>query len=98
MRRRAGLPEDVAALVESIGPEQVTVTLVNTNQVAGREVMVQTGAYAEHQATAVESASGKAAMNGAHFRVRLSAGSGGKLTIRMKRYVNQPTATFPWNR
>ncbi|MFN7936337.1 MAG: hypothetical protein U0R19_23620 [Bryobacteraceae bacterium] len=96
--RRAGLPEDVAALVEKIGPEAVTVTLVNTNAVAAREVVVQTGAYAEHRLTGVEWNGGKMAASGTSFRVRLAAGAGGKLTVGMKRYANAPTAAFPWNR
>ena len=48
-RRRAGVPEDVAALVEKMTADDVTVTLVNINQVAERKVVVQGGAYAEHQ-------------------------------------------------
>ena len=48
-RQRAGVPEDVAALVEAMGTDEVTVMLVNMNQSHGRTVMVQGGAYAEHQ-------------------------------------------------
>jgi hypothetical protein len=53
-RRRAGLPEDVAALVEKISPDSIVLTLVNTSPVHGRDVVVQTGAFAEHQCMAVE--------------------------------------------
>src|SRR5881398_1710004 len=52
--RRPGLPDDVAALVERITPTEATVTLVNINQLQPRTVVVQGGAYAEHQ---IESAS-----------------------------------------
>ena len=48
-RRRAGLPEDVAALVERMTEDEVTVTLVNLDPVEARTVIVQGGAYAEHQ-------------------------------------------------
>ncbi|HUG93878.1 MAG TPA: hypothetical protein VML55_23820, partial [Planctomycetaceae bacterium] len=48
-RRRAGLPEDVAALVEEMSGDHVTVTLVNVNQVSPRAVTIQAGAYAEHR-------------------------------------------------
>ena len=46
--RRAGLPEDVAALVSGLGASEVTVTLVNTSPVHERDVVVQLGAFAEH--------------------------------------------------
>ena len=49
-RQRPGLPPDLAALVEAINPEGITLTLVNTNPVSARKVIVQTGAYAEHEA------------------------------------------------
>ncbi|MFF0079245.1 hypothetical protein ACFYR1_05945 [Streptomyces canus] len=51
--RRAGLPPDVAALVTSIDPEATTVELVNLSPEAGRTVIVQAGAFAEHTITAV---------------------------------------------
>ena len=44
-RRRAGLPQDVAALVERIQPETVTLTLVNTSPFHSRTVTVQMGGY-----------------------------------------------------
>src|SRR4029079_4961238 len=49
VKRRAGLPEDVAALVEKLTYDEVTITLVNLNQVEARTVVFQAGAYAEHQ-------------------------------------------------
>jgi hypothetical protein len=97
-RRRAGLPEDVAALVEKIGPEDVVLTLVNTNPVQARDVVVQTGGFAEHQCLSVTAAGRKAVVNASHFTVRLEPGTGDTLTLAMKRYANQPTAAFPWDR
>jgi hypothetical protein len=70
-RRRAGLPEDVAALVERMTEDSVTVTLVNLSPVHERTVIVQGGAYAEHQLTTVRSeTSASSGSNG-------SSGSGG---------------------
>jgi hypothetical protein len=40
-RRRAGLPPDVAALIEKMDADSVTVALVNTSPVAPRTVVVQ---------------------------------------------------------
>jgi hypothetical protein len=49
IKRRAGIPEGVAALVEKLTPDSVTVMLVNTDQIHDRRLVVQAGAYAEHQ-------------------------------------------------
>src|SRR5256885_6522393 len=48
-RRRPGLPEDVAALVERLSKDEAVVTLVNVNQLQARTLVVQGGAYGEHQ-------------------------------------------------
>ena len=51
-RRRAGVPEDVAALVTRMTDTETSVTLVNVNQVEARTVVVQGGAYGEHEIAA----------------------------------------------
>jgi len=96
--RRAGLPEDVAALVTGIFPSAVTVTLVNTSPVRGHEVVIQTGAFAEHTATTVQIGGKTVPVNGSQFTVNLAPGAGETMTIEMKRYANAPTAAFPWDR
>ncbi|MDB5705855.1 MAG: hypothetical protein JWN66_2971 [Sphingomonas bacterium] len=94
--RRAGLPADVGALVTGISATSVTVILVNTNPVAPRTVTVQTGAYAEHQATTITVGGRTATVNAPNFDVRLAPGAGETLTIGIKRYAHQPTLRFPW--
>jgi hypothetical protein len=106
-RRRAGLPEQVGALVERMTEDAVTVQLVNLDPVAERTVIVQGGAYAEHQITHVrvdsvdngdgaEGAAAPTAVDHPHFAVRLAPGAGTRLTVGMTRYANQPTLAFPW--
>ena len=56
-RQRAGVPEDVAALVSELSDTQTSVTLVNLNPSVARRVIVQGGAYAEHQIESVRSGS-----------------------------------------
>jgi hypothetical protein len=97
-RQRAGLPEDVAALVDTMTAGQATVTLVNLNQVEARTVVVQGGAYAEHQLTTVSLDGQSLPVDRSHFTVRLEPGCGGRLVIEMKRYANRPTFVFPWDR
>lgn len=98
VRRRAGLPEDVAALVTKLQPDSAVLTLVNTNPVQSRDVVVQAGAFAEHQFSAVEIGGKRSAVEGTHFTVRLAPGAGDSVTISMRRYANAPSASFPWDR
>lgn len=46
--RRPGLPEDVAVIVSSIDPGATVVTLVNRAGVGSRSLVLQAGAFAEH--------------------------------------------------
>jgi hypothetical protein len=95
-RRRPGLPQDVAALVETVTGDEAVVTLVNINQVEPRTVIVQGGAYGEHEIQHATSQDGAKAVSG-RLSVRLAPGAGGRITLKMKRHANQPTLTLPWN-
>ena len=98
VRRRAGVPEDVGALVEKLSASAVTVTLVNTNQIEPRTVIVQAGGYAEHQFVGVTIDGNDRPVAAPTLTVRLAPGAGARMTLRMNRYANQPTMSFPWNR
>ncbi|MCZ6678544.1 MAG: hypothetical protein O7E52_15005 [Candidatus Poribacteria bacterium] len=98
VNRRAGIPEDVAALVEKLTDDEVTLTLVNINPVEGRTVVVQGGAYAEHQLISATADDQVLTLDRSAFTVQLAPGAGSRIVIQMKRYVNQPTFAFPWNR
>ena len=98
VNRRAGIPEDVAALVETLTDDEVTLTLVNINQVEARAVVVQGGAYAEHQFISAAVDNRVLPLDQPFFTVRLSPGAGSRIVIKMKRYANQPTFIFPWDR
>jgi hypothetical protein len=97
-RRRAGLPEDVAVLVEKLTPDSVTVTLVNLDPIDDRAVVVQAGGYGEHRFLSVQAEGKTVKVDGSHFTVRLAAGAGARLVIAMRRYANQPALAFPWER
>jgi len=98
VKRRAGISDDVTALIDTMTAEGITLTLVNTNQIEPREVLVQAGGYAEHQFLSVTNGNKTVLVNDSVLRVRLAPGSGSRLTIKMKRYANQPTMRFPWHR
>jgi hypothetical protein len=97
-RRRAGVPEDVAALVDTLEDGRVAVTLVNVNQTEERTMVVQAGAYGEHTATEVQAAGRTWKVNAPWFTVRLAHGAGTRLIIGVARYANRPTLDFPWER
>jgi hypothetical protein len=97
-RRRAGVPDDVAALVEKLSADETTVTLVNLNQTHPRNVVVQGGAYGEHQITSVEAGGASVPVDDACFTVRLEPGAGQRLVLKMQRYANPPTLAHPWDR
>ena len=52
-RKRPGLPRDVAALVDRIEDQRAVLHLVNLSASQYRDVLVQAGAFGEHQFTAV---------------------------------------------
>lgn len=96
LQRRAGMPDDVAALIHTLTADETAVTLVNVSQTEPREVVVQIGGYAEHQAIDVELDGKTIHVDAPHFTVKLAAGSGSRLLVKMRRYANQPTLKFPW--
>ena len=96
--RRAGLPKDVAALVEKLGPDFATVTLVNTNPVEARTMVVQAGSYGEHQFESAKIGESSTPIAAPFVTVRLEPGAGSRVEFRMTRYKNAPTVAFPWDR
>ena len=53
-RRRSGLPADVSALVTRIEPDWIEVEVVNLSVTESRHLVIQGGAYGEHQFGKVE--------------------------------------------
>ena len=97
VRKRAGVPEDVAALVSQLSDTSTTVTLVNLGSSA-RTVLVQGGGYGEHQLVSVTRGGATTAIDAPLLTVRLGPGCGQTLVIAMKRYANRPTVLHPWHR
>jgi hypothetical protein len=95
--RRAGIPEDVAALVETLSADRVGLSLVNLNQLETRTVVIQAGGYGEHEFTRVTGGGCDVPVSGTHLTVRLLPGAGARLMLHMRRYVNPPTLAFPWD-
>jgi len=96
VRKRAGLPEDVGALVSEMSDTGTVVTLVNVNTTTPRTLVVQGGAYGEHLIESVDVNGKTIAVGRPNFSVTLNPGAGSKLTLKMKRYNGDPTVKFPF--
>ena len=97
VRRRAGLPDGVAALVDRLTANRAAVTLVNVDQLHERTVIVQAGAYGEHRFDDVRVGDQVTPVANTHFTVHLAPGAGARLELNMKRYAHTPTLGFPWH-
>ena len=95
---RPGLPADVAALVQKMTAEETTLTLVNVSPTTARTLIVQGGAYGEHQCNEVAISGQIVRIDQPFFKVTLAPGAGTQMVIRMRRYANQPTLMRPWDR
>jgi hypothetical protein len=98
VRKRAGLPEDVAALVSELSDARATVTLINLNASLPRSVIVQGGGYGEHQLLSARVGAKTVRIDAPLLTVQLEPGSGQAIVFEMKRYANAPTIKHPWQR
>ena len=96
VKRRAGLPSDVAALVEKLEAGSTTLTLVNTNQLERRRVLIQAGGYGEHEFIGVSVGGKITKASGRHVVVQLDPGAGAQIVLGTRRYANAPTLDLPW--
>ena len=102
-KRRPGLPAHVAALVEQVREEGIRLTLVNTDPLQSREVVVQAGAFGEHsfvQARTVDDEDVPSlSVEDRYLLVRLGPGARVRVDLDMMRFVNEPSYAFPpWER
>ncbi len=103
VRKRPGLPADVAALVGRITQEGIELTLANLHPMESRRLIVQAGAFAEHCFTtaAYTDDEGKATVQELDSEyVEFELGPGTLLTVKlgMQRFCRQPSYQLPWDR
>jgi hypothetical protein len=96
-RRRAGLPDGVAALVERLTADATELTLVNLDQSEAHTLLIQGGGYGEHQFTSVTLGGKSRPVDTSCLAVRLAPGAGAKLVLGTRRYANRPTLKQPWH-
>jgi hypothetical protein len=97
-QKRAGVPDDVGALVSEMSATRRVLTLVNLSATASRTVLVQGGGYGEHRIEPVEYGGGSSPVGAAAFSARLAPGAGATLTLTMTRYAHAPTVVFSGDR
>ena len=96
-RARPGLPLDVAALVDRLDAEGAGVQLVNLNTSETRSLIVQAGAFAEHEFVELTHADRTVPVDSKYFAVQLPPGTSIHLDISMRRFAHRPTYAFPWH-
>lgn len=102
VRKRPGLPPDVAALVGRIAQEGIELTLANLHPMESRRLIVQAGAFAEHCFTtaAYTDDQGHAALtevNSAYVEFELGPGAVFEVKLGMQRFCRQPSYQLPWD-
>jgi hypothetical protein len=95
-RKRPGVPPDVAALVDRVGPEGISLHLVNLHPSETREVILKAGAFGEHKFTEIKLKGMNCQVNNRFCRVILGPATVVNLSVGMKRYVNRPAYDRPW--
>ncbi|NJN82408.1 MAG: hypothetical protein HC802_09130 [Caldilineaceae bacterium] len=88
----------MGALVSSLDADSTTVELVNTSPLHTRRLIVQAGAFGEHEFTSAEpldSENGSATIGNRHLTVELPAGRSLRLRLGMKRYCHTPSYGQP---
>ena len=96
-RARPGLPRDVAALVDRLDAESAGVHLVNLNTSETRNLIVQAGAFAEHQFVALTFEDQTVPVESKYFAIQLPPAASIRLDVGMRRFANRPTYAFPWH-
>jgi hypothetical protein len=96
-RKRPGLPLGVAALVDKVAPNEVSLHLINLDPNRPRSVIVQAGAFGEHEFTSVRHEKQTIRICRKFFQVRLRPGAGARMAVGVKRFANQPSYCFPWH-
>jgi hypothetical protein len=100
---RPGLPRNVAALVDELKSDKAGIQLVNLDRTETRRLIVQAGAFGEHQFTEVRYQEGDgagdriASVDGKYFAVELPPSTSVRIEAGMQRFANDPTYAFPWH-
>ena len=100
-RRRPGLPEAVGVLVDEIRADGAGVQIANTSRSQTRRLIVQAGAFGEHDFDQIRSdgdpAQAPVSVDGKYFGLELPPASTIRIDAGMRRFANKPSYAFPWH-
>lgn len=99
--KRPGLPPDVAALVEKIEDSRTTLRLINMSSDHTRRIIVQGGAYGEHEILAVRimthGEDTLVRVDGKYLQLVMQPNTEAVLELEMRRYARTPSYRLPWS-
>ena len=100
-KKRPGIPQDVAALVNRITSQSITLQLVNMHPTEKRKVIIQGGMFGEHEIQRVRQVIHYPyqfyTIEKPYFEVELGPGAVGQLELDLNRFQNKPSYRFPWD-
>ncbi|MDB5586614.1 MAG: hypothetical protein JWP26_1584 [Devosia sp.] len=94
--QRPGLPPGVAALVDRLADTSAALTLVNTDALAARRVIIQAGVFGEHVFDGGSLDGERFDAAGRWLLVTLPPGATAQLELGMRRFANAPNYDTPW--
>ena len=95
-RKRPGLPEDVSALCSSLREDGATLTLCNLSGEKERELVIQGGAYGEHEIVSYAYDGVTVPVGGKWAQITLAPGTLVTLEVKLARYAYQPSFEEPF--
>lgn len=97
--RRPGLPPDVGALVSAVNGDSLTVTLANLSALHTRRLILQAGAFGEHEWVDAQIAVGAESLSqhvgSTHMRVDLLPGASITIRVGIQRFAHPPSYAQP---
>ena len=95
------MPQDVAALVDELKADRVGVQLVNMSRSKSRRLVIQAGAFGEHQFTEVRYRNDESEqvqkLDSRYLAVTLPPSTGIRLSLGLDRFANDSSYAFPWH-
>lgn len=101
LKKRPGIPSDVAAMVERITSQSITLNLVNLHPSETKEIIIQGGMFGEHKIKRVRQVIDYPyqfyTVDNKYFKLTLGPGAVGQVEIDIDRFANSPSYKFPWD-
>jgi hypothetical protein len=101
-KKRSGLPDDVAAMVEKVTSDEIRLVVVNLNLLESRRLTVQAGNFGENRfdSVSISTEDGNVqtlAVNNKWLTIELSPSAGATLDFVYSRYENKPSYETPYS-